>query len=102
MPAVESLLASIDDSEVLSDLTMAVDSSLESVEDAMSINKLSKDGLVAIKVACLAEGDSEFRATRVLAFVGCCELSTLEVSERVLILESNAESTEVLLTHAAS
>ena len=101
--SVTSLGTSVDDSEVLFDGAVAVDTSLESVQHSVSFDELAKDSLVAIKVRGRAEGDRELRSTGVLSVVGQSEHAALDVSHsQVLVLKAQAKSTGVFLTKLAS
>lgn len=58
----DSLASAIDDSEVLVDVAVTVDTSLKLAEHVFSVDQLAKDSLVAVKERSLIEGDREFRA----------------------------------------
>lgn len=96
-------MTSINDSEVFLDGAVTVNTSLESIEHAVSFDELAEDGLVAIEVGSGTKGHSEFGAAGVLSVVRQSEHSTLVVSEgHVLVLEALAESTSVLLSKLAT
>ena len=91
------------DFEVFVDSTVAVDTSLKSIKDLASLNEFSENGLVAIKIGCSAESDRELRASSVLSVVRESELATFVVSHgQILILQAQAECTNVFVAHAAS
>ena len=100
---LDSLLASVDDSEVFIDGAVTVHTSLESVEHLVSLNELAKDGLVTIKVGSGTKGNREFGAAGVLSVVRQSEHSTLVVSHgHVFVLEAESESARVLFTDLAT
>ena len=75
------------DFEVFIDCTVAVDTSLESIEDLASLNELSENGLIAIKVWSSTESDRELRASSVLSVVREGELATFVMSHgQILVL----------------
>ena len=97
-----SFAAGSDDFEVLIDIAVTINASLESVKDLVAFNKLAKDSLVAIEVVCGAEGDREFGSSRVLSVVGEGQLATFIVSQsHVLILKANTKGTNVLFADTA-
>ena len=82
---------------------MAINASLESIENLASFNKLAKHSLVTIKVWSGTERDRELRSSSVLTIVRERELAAFIVSHgQVLVLEANAEGTDILVAHATS
>ena len=98
-----SLLSRGNDLEVLVDRAVAVNTSLQSIEHLVTLDELTENGLVPIKVGSSSKCDSELRSSSVLSVVGERELSAFVVSHgQILVLEAQAESTDVLVAHAAS
>ena len=92
-----------DDFEVFIDGAVTIDTGFESVKNLVAIDELAEDCLVAVEVLGSAESDGELGASGVLAVVGHGKLATFIVSHgHILVLESDAESTNVLLTDTAS
>ena len=91
-----------EDFEVFIDGAVTIDTGFESVKNLVAIDELAEDSLVAVEVLGSAESDSELGTSGVLAVVGDGKLATFIVSHgHILILESDAESTNVLFTDTA-
>ena len=98
-----SFLSRGDNSEVLVHGTVAINASLESIENLASLNKLAKHGLVTIKVWCSTERDRELGSSSVLTIVRESELAAFIVSHgQVLVLEAHTKGTDILVAHATS
>ena len=89
--------------KVLVDGAVTVTTSLKGSKNALALDKLAENILVTIKVGSCAKGDSELGASIVLSIVRQSELTALVVSQcEILIHESLAEGTKILLANATS